>query len=164
MNTLDRWLFALDRFIAVLACIAMVLIVSLEVLFRYCFGRTLMVGIQEIATWTFIWMVAMGCAAMVHRKSHIAVGYFLENFCPVGARKPVEIATNLILMFFFITIIWTGFPFAIEQWSMRTTAANIPKTLPYLSIPVSMVFMLIHTVAATWRALKSPLRCSETPE
>ncbi len=164
MNKLDRLLFRIDRFIGVSACILMLTVVSLEVFLRYCFGRTLMVGIQEIATWLFVWMAAMGCAALVHRKGHIAVGYFLEKFCPPRTQTMVEIATNFILMFFFISIIVTGFPFAADQWSMRATAADIPKTFTYLSIPTCMVLMLLHTVAATWNAFRSLANKSDPQE
>ena len=84
--------------------------------------------------------------------------YFLNKFCPPKLQKYVEIATNAILMFFFVAIIISGFPFAIDQWSMRATAANIPKTIPFIAIPVSITFMLVHTAARTLTLISSLAR------
>ena len=155
MKRLDNVLYKVDKFVCTVACILMVTIVSLEVICRYCFRTTLMVGIQEIAIWCFIWMVAMGCAALMHTNGHIAVEYFVKRFCPPKLQDSIEVTTNLILIFFFISIIVTGYPFAIDQWSMRATSADIPKTFPYMAIPVSMTFMLVHTLTRTWTRFKS---------
>ena len=59
MNRLDKILYSVDQFVCTVTCVLMVSIVSIEVILRYCFHTTLMVGIQEIAVWAFIWMVAM---------------------------------------------------------------------------------------------------------
>jgi len=43
-----------------------------------------------------------------------------------------------------ISVVVTGFRFAIGQWEMRATSTDIPKTFVYLSIPISMSFMFYH--------------------
>ena len=156
MGLVDNFVYRLEKALCFIFFVVMILIVSAEVTSRYCFGTTLMVGVQELAMWSFIWMVTMACAAMVYEKKHIAVEYFLHTFCPsIKARKAVFIATEAFLIFFFIAVILTGYPYALDQWSMKTTSANLPKTIPFLAVPVSISFMLVHSLVQLGAALKS---------
>ena len=146
MSRIDDILFSIEK-IAILAMYSLMLsIVSLEVFWRYCLGTTLMVGIQEIAKWSFVWLATMACAAMVSRQEHIAVEYFVKKFFNRSVQDGIYIVTHLLVMFFLVSVMVTGFPFAIDQWQMRATSTDIPKTFVYLSIPVSMSFMFYHMV------------------
>ena len=161
MNRLDNIIYAVEKFISTTACIITISIVSLEVMCRYCFDRTLMVGVQEIAVWSFIWMVTMGCAALVHQKGHITVEYFVKKFCPAKVQDVIEILTHGVLILFFVVVLVTGYPFAVDQWQMRSTSANIPKTFSYLAIPVSMTFMLVHTITRIVTRIKFLFKSDE---
>ena len=156
MGLVDNLVYRAEKMLCLIFFVIMILIVSAEVTSRYCFGTTLMVGVQELAMWSFIWMVTMACAVLVHDKKHIAVEYFLQTFCPSPkCQAVVFLATEAFLIFFFVAVIITGFPYAIDQWSMRTTSANIPKTIPFLAVPVSISFMLVHSLVQFGEAVKS---------
>lgn len=146
LSDFDRGLFRLESGFCVLACAFMVAVVASEVFCRYCLGSTLMVGIDEIAKWSFVWLATMACSAQLHRRGHVAVEYFVDTFFPPGLRKAVFLATQVLLMVFFVVVIVTGFPFAFSQWHMRATSANLPKTFVYLALPVAMSCMFIHAV------------------
>lgn len=154
MAGLDRFIYKVEKAACLFFCVLMIVIVSLEVGCRYCLGTTLMVGIQEFAKWSFVWLVAMAGAAMVHNKKHIAVEYFLTTFCPPRLQDIVYLLTQFFLLFFFAAVIISGFPFAFDQWWMRATSANIPKTFPYLAVPVAFSFMLLHSVVQTGQVLR----------
>lgn len=164
MAKVDRFLYRLEKILSFVFCVIMIAIVSAEVTCRYIFGTTLMVGVQELAMWSFIWMVTMACAALVYEKKHIAVEYFMDKLCPARYQEVVYLFTEAFLIFFFGAVIWTGFPFALDQWSMRTTSANIPKTIPFMAVPVSISFMLIHSLVQFGEAVQgvfSPGRVRE---
>jgi TRAP-type C4-dicarboxylate transport system permease small subunit len=146
MKTLDTLVFTIEKIFCFVMCSLMISVVSLEVFWRYCSATTLMVGIQEIAKWSFVWLATMACAAMVSRQEHIAVEYFVKRFFNRGVQDGIYIITHLLVMFFLVSVMVTGFPFAIDQWQMRATSTDIPKTFVYLSIPVSMSFMFYHMV------------------
>jgi len=154
MARLDKFLYRVEQAACLFFCVLMIVIVTAEVACRYCLGTTLMVGVQEFAMWSFIWMVTMACAALVHQKKHIAVEYFLQTFCPPGIQDIVYLLTEVFLIFFFVAVIITGFPFAFGQWGMRTTSANIPKTIPFLAVPVAISFMLVHSSLQIGRVLR----------
>jgi len=146
MKKLDALVFSIEKIFCFMMCSLMLSIVSLEVFWRYCLGTTLMVGIQEIAKWSFVWLATMACAAMVNRQQHIEVEYFVKKFFNRSVQDGIYIVTHLLVMFFLVSVMVTGFPFAIDQWQMRATSTDIPKTFVYLSIPVSMSFMFYHMV------------------
>ena len=144
MKKLNALVFSVEKIFCFVMCSLMLCIVSLEVFWRYCLGTTLMVGIQEIAKWSFVWLATMACAAVLGREKHIAVEYFVKKFFPVAVQNWIYIITQVVVLFFLISVVVTGFPFAIDQWHMRATSTDIPKTFVYLSIPVSMSFMIFH--------------------
>lgn len=164
MAKVDRFLYRIEKAVCFFFCVLMIVIVSAEVACRYIFGTTLMVGVQELAMWSFIWMVTMACAALVYEKKHIAVEYFMQTFCPPKYQERIYLFTEAFLIFFFVAIIWTGFPFAFEQWGMRTTSANIPKTIPFLAVPVSVSFMLVHSLVQFGEVFRSVFSQSSARE
>lgn len=161
MSRIDDILFSIEKITILVMCSLMVSIVSLEVFSRYCIGTTLMVGIQEIAKWTFVWLATMACAAVLGREKHIAVEYFVKRFLPTSVQNWIYIITHVAVLFFLISVVVTGFPFAIDQWHMRATSTDIPKTFVYLSIPVSMSFMIFHMLTQLISRIRSMSACSE---
>lgn len=146
MTRLNDFLFRIEKGATIFFCVLMCSIVLAEVAWRYLLGTTVMVGVQEIAKWSYIWMVNMACAALFYKKMHIAVEYFMKTFCPVKIQNIIYLLTEVLLALALAAIIITGFPFAIGQWQMRATSADIPKTFPFLSVPVAFSFMLIHSI------------------
>lgn len=161
MSRIDHILFSVEKISILVTCSLMVSIVSLEVFCRYCIGTTLMVGIQEIAKWTFVWLATMACAAVLGREKHIAVEYFVKRFFSATVQNWIYTITQLFVLFFLISVVVTGFPFAIDQWQMRATSTDIPKTFVYLSIPVSMSFMIFHVLIQLISRIRSMRACSE---
>lgn len=146
MNRLNDFLFSLEEKATLFFCVLMCLIVTAEVVWRGLMNTTVMVGVQELAKWSYIWMVNMACAALCYQKAHIAVEYFMKKFCPDKVQDIIDLFTTILLALAFLAIVITGFPFAIDQWQMRATSADIPKTFPFLSVPVSFSFMLVHSI------------------
>jgi TRAP-type transport system small permease protein len=146
MTRLNDFLFRIEKAATLFFCVLMCSIVMGEVVWRFLMGTTVMVGIQEIAKWSYIWMVNMACAALFYKKMHIAVEYFMKTFFPLKFQDIICLLTTVFLTLALIAIIISGFPFAIDQWQMRATSADIPKTFPFLSVPVAFSFMLVHSI------------------
>jgi len=146
VKRLNDFLFSLEVKATLFFCVLMCFIVMAEVAWRALMNTTVMVGVQELAKWSYIWMVNLACAALCYQKMHIAVEYFMKKFCPDKLQDIIELFTTILLALSFLAVVITGFPFAINQWQMRATSADIPKTFPFLSVPVSFTFMLIHSI------------------
>ena len=125
----------------------MLTIISLEVFCRYVLNTTLMVGIQEIAKWSFVWLSAMGCSALVYLKGHVAVDYFVSTFLSKENQHRVDILGQVFLLIFLFCSLWTGFPYAIRQWHRFSTSAELPTTIVFICIPVAFCFMGVHVIS-----------------
>jgi TRAP-type C4-dicarboxylate transport system permease small subunit len=147
MGRIEGILIGIEKGVIIVMTSLIISIVSLEVFCRYCLGTTLMVGIQEIAKWSFVWLATVACAAVVAQEKHIAVEYFVKKFFSAPNDDRIYIVTQCMVLFFLLSVIISGFPFAMDQWNMRATSTNIPKTFVYLSIPVSMSFMAFHVLS-----------------
>lgn len=147
MRKLDDVLYVFERNLIVILSVVMMSVIVVEVFFRYVLNLTLMVGIQEIAKWLFVWMSALACSAVYYKKGHVAVEYFVERFVPRGAHDALDLVMNLCVLAFLVTVVATGYPYAIGQWHRETTSANLPATLVFISVPVAFTFMAIHCLA-----------------
>jgi TRAP-type C4-dicarboxylate transport system permease small subunit len=144
ITNIDDFLFKLEKAFCTLILVIIISITFIEIIMRYIFNATLMVGVSEITTWCFVWLGSVGCAALVKINKHIAVDYFMRRFFSKKLKKIIMTVTNLFLLIFFIFVIRSGFIFAFGQWTIASTSANIPKTFLYISIPISMILMFYH--------------------
>lgn len=139
----DETLFILEKVLCVALGASMVGATFIEAVLRYGFGLTLLVGISDLIKWGFVWFAAIGCAALVKRRAHISVDVFTQRF-PERIQRSLRFATDGLLLVFLICTIKSGYAFAFSQWTIASTAVDIPKTFLYVSIPVGMSFMLYH--------------------
>jgi len=147
--TIDNFLYFLENLFCVILGVFMVSAVFIEVVIRRAFSLTLLVGISEIINWVFVWFVVFSCAALVKLKGHIAIDYFVQKLIPQKLHHILVILINAIIMIFLIYVIISGLTFSLGQLRILATAANIPKTYVYLSIPVGMTFMFFHIMVQT---------------
>jgi TRAP-type C4-dicarboxylate transport system permease small subunit len=152
----DEALFTMEKFLCVVIGASMFGATFLEVVLRYGFDATLLVGISDLIKWGFVWFSAMGCAALTKRRAHISVDVFIQRFS-TRAQRILLIATDGLLLGFFACVIKGGFEFAFSQWTIAATALDVPKTYLYVAIPVSMSLMLYHTAVQMVHAIRSVL-------
>ena len=60
MARLNDLLFRFEEKATLFFCVMMCLIVTAEVIWRALTDSTVMVGVQELAKWSYIWMVKHG--------------------------------------------------------------------------------------------------------
>jgi TRAP-type C4-dicarboxylate transport system permease small subunit len=154
LDRIDNAFFTAEKFFLVMIGILMTVATLIEIVMRYVFNSTLLVGISELINWGFVWLVLIGCAALAKTQGHMSINLFLNKF-PAKLRKVVIVVTNIALIAYFAKVVATGWEFALQQWSIKTTAANIPKTWLFLAIPVGMTLMLIHIGIQTVHRIKA---------
>jgi TRAP-type C4-dicarboxylate transport system permease small subunit len=76
---------------------------------------------------------------------HISINYLRSKL-----QGPAQSALTVIIYFvtsaFFIYCIKEGLIFSLAQWTQRSTAMQIPMTIPYLAIPLGFGIMLLVTI------------------
>ena len=149
LSIIDNFLLFLENSFCVIIGIFIVSAAFIEVVIRRIFNLTLLVGISEIINWFFVWFVVFGCAALVKLKGHITIDYFVQKLIPQKLHHLLTILINVIIMIFLIYVITSGYTYSLGQMIIAATAAGIPKTYVYLSIPVGMTFVFFHIMVQT---------------
>lgn len=152
MNFLKRYLAAVDQMNKLLgfllfAILAAVLIsLSLQVLTRYViekpFGWT-----EELSRYLMVWMTFIGASLAVRHHRLIRVEVLVMKMT-AKQRKYVYIFAGLVSILFYLLLIYFGFQIISILSLQRSPALQLPMYIPYLSVPVGGLFMVLNTIAA----------------
>ncbi|WP_347551427.1 TRAP transporter small permease [Pseudalkalibacillus hwajinpoensis] len=151
MNTLRGFLKNVEELAACVFFLIMCSAVMLGVCARL-FNLSI-VWTDELARYSFIWVVFIGSAAVLKRNQHITIE-FLSTVLPELGQKYLRTIIGLILMGIFIVLIRYGVLITQDTWSVPSTSLGIPTGLVYLAIPISGTLMLFYTIIdliATWK-------------
>lgn len=101
---------------------------------------------EEAARYSFIYMVAFGCAVAVHRNEFVNVEFLhdaLEPKFPM-VNKVIGLAIKVMLLAFTAYIlIFSVRPFAFIKFQMLSTAMSLPMQYVYFSMVLMFAFMVI---------------------
>ena len=144
----------LEEYLLVASLSAILVIVFLQVIFRYVLG-TSMGGSEEIARYILIWIIWISASYAVKTNRHIRVEY-IKKFIPSSVEKGLEIAVLLVWFCFalFLAINGTGIVQKIEMTGQTSPSNSIPMWIAYLVIPVSGTLMGIRIIQQIYYVLK----------
>jgi len=119
-------------------------IVFVQVILRYVFLSPLS-WIEELARYLLVWISCFGAAYGVRKGEHIAV-MFLNNMFKGYMKSALTILIHILVIILFMVCFMKGIGLSIRQWNVVTPALQIPRTLPYLGIPISFAIMLLFSL------------------
>lgn len=119
-------------------------IVFFQVILRYIFLSPLS-WIEELARYLLVWISCFGAAYGVRKGEHIAV-MFLNNMFKGYMKSALTILIHILVIILFMVCFMKGIGLSIRQWNVVTPALQIPRTLPYLGIPISFAIMLLFSL------------------
>jgi TRAP-type transport system small permease protein len=100
---------------------------------------------DEIIEFAFAWMVFLGAAALWRGRSHFRVEILPEKLAGKKSGRVLEIFLSLCAFVFLIIFTYEGGLIAIRATD-RSPILELPKTLWYLSIPLSGAIMIGYTI------------------
>ncbi|MDR1659230.1 MAG: TRAP transporter small permease [Desulfovibrio sp.] len=125
----------------------MVGVVCMEVLLRYCFGRTLFFT-EELSRYIMIWIVFLGTALAMYEEKHIRIDMFIRKF-PKKYQTACEIFSNIGVIFFCAVLIVEGVRILPMQMDQVAISLDVSMFWFYLAIPVGgvlgVVFLLFRS-------------------
>lgn len=133
----------LDRLIIVLLSITVISVIS-QVIFRYLLHNPL-VGSEELAKLSFVWMIFLGAAVVTRDKLHIQVDYFFKKI-PSSIASFVELSMEIIILILFVIVAIYGFSFVSVQSGMKSVGLNVPLAFYSFAVPIGAIFILYFTV------------------
>ncbi|QGP92771.1 2,3-diketo-L-gulonate TRAP transporter small permease protein YiaM [Neomoorella glycerini] len=129
--------------------VSFVSISFLQVFFRYVLNNSL-TWAEEINRYMFIWLVFLGSALCIQRRTHIGVDLLISNF--KGLPKKVILTINDVLIIGLMLILFReGLAILPTLWMQYSSALGIPMAYIYASVPVGAALMGIYSLLDIWR-------------
>jgi len=147
VRTLEWW--------AGLLLIAMVVVVTAGVFYRYVLGAAL-VWYDEFSSYLLVWLTFYGAVLATERDAHIGFDTVVERLKPLP-RRAVEVLSDLLTLSFHLILFAYGI--VLTQSLGDETAISLPwvrMAWIYSVLPISgalmLLFTLLHAVRR-WRGI-----------
>lgn len=140
-----------NKAIEVLTVLILALItamVSVEVVLRYGFGKSLFIT-EEFTRYALVWMVFLACSLAVADNSHIRVE-FVVNLFKGKMRACINLAAQMLFIVFLVFLIVQGtiaLPFQRDQ---IIPTLNISMFWFYMAMPVGGLLMVLNLLPQIW--------------
>ncbi len=144
---MKRALDAVNAVITVLAALflaGMTILVLLQVLYRYVLEIPFPES-QELAIYAMVYVVMLGSTIAVRRKTHIAVGFVVEQL-PETFAKIVRLIAYAALLLFFYLLLTEGWTLMLRSMRQRSPTTGIPVGYIVASIPFASGVSLLYVL------------------
>ena len=141
MRRFNDLLLSLCKYAIIVMVPIMTGIIFAQVVLRYVFQSPFSWA-EELARYLLIWITCLGSAYAIRDGMHISIS-FLRSKLKDSAQTVVTVVIYALTLGFFICCIKEGLLFSLAQWTQRSTAMQIPMTLPYIAIPLGFGIMFL---------------------
>jgi TRAP-type C4-dicarboxylate transport system permease small subunit len=135
--------------------IGLVVLIGIEVLFRYALANALSWP-EEVAGILFTWFTLIGTVLVTRSGEHIEFNSLLVRL-PPAATKALGVFNQLIIGAFAMFMVIYGYNYSMMFTFEKTPAAGINLLWLNLALPINGVFILVY---ASWNILRTIARGS----
>ena len=156
MPILDRVLGALDalaRGVAIALATGILLILCAQIFFRYVLNSSILWS-EEVATWSLIWLVFIGAAAIMRRWEHVQIPMLIQRL-PLGIRPGVIIFAKLATGVAVALVAYYGLQWVLGPVHIRSQTSGISTRWIKLAVPIGAGLMTLFALRC---ALEDVLR------
>ena len=146
---INRTANAQVRICSALLCVLgalMSLIIFLQVFFRFVVYVPFPWS-EECARYMMVWMAMLGSVVALRWGRHIGVRVLVEKIPGQGYDRFVVPLVQLCMIAFLAIVAKQGWNLTAFNMHQRSPAMEIPMMIPYLSIPVGAIMMILDIVA-----------------
>jgi len=136
----------LEKIIEILTiCIFCLMLFALfvQVVSRYIF--TPIAWTEELARYTYIWLVYLGVAVLQKHKEHIKLD-LLNKFLPKKLLKCFDLIIDLLIIYIVYFIVLGGYKYSMIMGRAISTVIPIQLKYIYIIIPIGFGLMLVFTI------------------
>jgi len=134
--------------------LALVILIGMEVFFRYVVGRALSWP-EEVLGLIFVWFTLIGVVLLTQSGEHIEFNFLVSRLGPrVG--KAFAVFIQALIAFFAVLMIVYGYSYAMMFRSERTPAVGINALWLNLSLPMCGLLILLYSQLNILKILKPP--------
>jgi TRAP-type C4-dicarboxylate transport system permease small subunit len=140
------------NYLVIIFFVYMVLAVFYQVLGRYIFNYKLGAA-AETATMAQIWMILLASGIAMRKNMHVGVDILLRKL-NVKAQKIIVTVSTIVISIFLIMVLKGSVQLIIVGAQSTSPAISIPMWIPYLSIPIGIVYIMLELLILTFNKLK----------
>jgi TRAP-type transport system small permease protein len=137
----------------VVLTVAIVVLVFLQVVFRYLFFFAISWS-EEMATFLFIWAVLLGAAIGFRQQAHLGINLFTKRLNRPFARILV-IITHVIVIVFFIVVMVYGWKVAIDNMARIAYTVDLPVGYIRMALPLMAFFSVIFEIEVLSKIIRN---------
>jgi C4-dicarboxylate transporter, DctQ subunit len=120
----------------------MVAIVTMEVILRYVFGRSMFYS-EELSRLTFVWAGFLATSLALRKGVHANVQLAVD-LLPGTPKRYVATFAHSVVLFFLLLIFGAALTVLPHQWAQFTPTMEIRMFWFYLSVPVGVGLMIVQ--------------------
>ncbi|MCL6614828.1 MAG: TRAP transporter small permease [Firmicutes bacterium] len=140
----------IENAVASIVVVAMVVVLSLQVLSRYLFNAPLYWS-EELARFIFIWSVFLGAAMAFRRGTHMSVDLITGSRLPGRVRAALVLFSKVVVTAFSLFLIQIGAKFAQRMLLISSPAIGVRLGVVYAILPLSAILSVLFVWAGTSR-------------
>lgn len=155
ISKLSDGIFQIEKFLSIIFASAMLVSLFLGVLYRYAFKSPLLWS-DETAIFSLVWLTFIGGSMGIKQQQSAAVTLLMDKF--YGKTRMILLGFGLLVVLLFVSFIfylsinWLSSPNILIQ---KSNSMQMPMIFPYLSIPVSFIFIAVHSLDLLVKNFKS---------
>lgn len=151
LEKLSEKLDALFRFALFTTLVAMIVVITAQVIFRVFF--TALSWTEELSRYLLVWASFIGTAVAYRKGAHIAVTFGVDALPPTMKRIVQTATSGLIACFFAVTIYYSIFLFNMQVFQV-SPAIGIKMRYVYVIIPICFSVMSVHLLCQLFNIWK----------
>ena len=114
---------------------------------------------EEVARHLMVFGAFAGAGLALREGKLVAIHTIIDMLRNVGVARLVIMWGAVILMGGFMALLlWFGAQFVAFGWNKETMATQVPRGIPYLSIPIGAALFLVHLVFFAKRFCRRRIR------
>jgi TRAP-type C4-dicarboxylate transport system permease small subunit len=162
---MDKILKRLNSLLEAALCLLMAGLMALafiQVVLRYVFGSSFFWA-EEVILFGFTWVIFLAATVNLERGAHFAVDVLVHCLPQRGrqlAQGLMQLGIGLILGVF----VWVGLRVALGAWVQESDILRVPKTVLYISLPLTAFLMLLVVVRNLFRVVGGEALKAEAEE
>jgi len=130
----------------------MVLLVFLQVVFRYVFFYPFSWS-EEFATFIFIWIVLLGAAVGIRKQEHL--GLSIIAYFPKKAATIIELGTNVIIIVFFLVVLFSSWEVAMVNMARRASSVDVSMGYIRMALPLTAFFSVVFGIELQFKLIRN---------
>ncbi|RKX76874.1 MAG: hypothetical protein DRP87_10720 [Spirochaetes bacterium] len=120
----------------------MIVNLAINVFTRYVFKFPI-IWAEELGRYMMVWFAFLGMSIAIRDGDHVKIT-FIRKLFPRVVQKAVYHLCSIIMLIFMIMVLRKSFSHMSTLEGQISPAMQIPMAVPYLSVPVGMIMMILQ--------------------